>query len=228
MLAAIFFAALPLLAQATLQVTQPTGAGWIGNTSVTVSWTWAETDPSFTIELANPTIQSGLLAQGPIAVANNVVPNTNSKTFELPVLPPGSNYQIMLVAVGDINTVYASSPAFDISSNPSSTTLTGSNTAAIPTSSGAVSASKTASNSKSSSVSSSKSSASSASSTGSSSTGTSTSEIRTFISVTPVGSSSAPSSSPTSSQSGAGSIMASGWAPSVAVGAMIIGALIAV
>jgi hypothetical protein len=58
-----------------------------------------------------------------IAVANNVNPNVNSLSFELPVLPPGNNYFIAFVAVDNVNQVYANSSSFPISDNPTSSTV---------------------------------------------------------------------------------------------------------
>jgi hypothetical protein len=123
MLSFLAAAALPLLASA-LTITSPNSAGWEGNTTVQVSWQWNQDDPNFSIELGNPDIQAGLLAQGPIAVANNIPPNTNSLQFELPVLPPGPNYFVAFVAVDNVNNVLANSTSFTIFDNPHSSTLT--------------------------------------------------------------------------------------------------------
>jgi len=87
-----------------------------------VKWTFNDTDKPFSIELANDNIHSGLLAQGPIAVQNNIQPNTGSVSFELPDLPPASDYYLNFVAVNDVNDVYATSPKFPISDNPLTTT----------------------------------------------------------------------------------------------------------
>ncbi|KAF9513262.1 hypothetical protein BS47DRAFT_1344510 [Hydnum rufescens UP504] len=119
--ASLLLAVLPLAASA-LQVITP--SGWKGNTTVTLGWTWDSSDPPFSIELGNPNIHDGLLAQGPIAISNNVQPNTNNISFELPELPPGTGYFISLVAISDISTVYSTSASFNIASNPLTTTTT--------------------------------------------------------------------------------------------------------
>lgn len=58
-----------------------------------------------------------------IAVANNIIPNTQSFVFELPVLPPGSNYFIAFVAIDNVNNVYANSSSFPIAANPTSSSV---------------------------------------------------------------------------------------------------------
>ncbi|KAF8341644.1 uncharacterized protein EI90DRAFT_3285699 [Cantharellus anzutake] len=115
---------LPLLASATLTITRPTADGWKGNTTVTVAWNFNATDSTFSIELGNPNIHSGLLAQGPIAVQNNVQPNLGSVSFELPDLPPGNGYFVQFVNVANVNQVYATSVSFPITDNPITTTTT--------------------------------------------------------------------------------------------------------
>ncbi|KAF9511060.1 hypothetical protein BS47DRAFT_1347220, partial [Hydnum rufescens UP504] len=129
---ALIAASLPLFASA-ITITQPTSAGWVGNSSVTVAWTWTVQDLPFTVELGNPQIQSGLLAQGPIAVLNNISPNQGSANFELPVLPPGTDYFIQFVNPNDINTVYASISPFPIISNPTSSSVSLPSTAGVST-----------------------------------------------------------------------------------------------
>jgi len=125
MLAFIPVAVLAALAPvaSALTITSPTSGGWTGNSSVLISWTYTQDDPSFSVELGNPKIQSGLLAQGPIAVANNIAANTQSFTFELPVLPPGDNYFVAFVAIDNVNNVYANSSSFPIRANPTSSTV---------------------------------------------------------------------------------------------------------
>ncbi|KAF8323753.1 hypothetical protein DL93DRAFT_2069736 [Clavulina sp. PMI_390] len=122
-----FASALALAAVApfasALTITSPNSAGWVGNSSVLVSWDWSQDDPNFSVELGNTVIQSGLLAQGPIAVANNIAPSTSSFTFELPVLPAGPHYFLAFVAVDNVGMVYANSSLFSISSNPTSSTV---------------------------------------------------------------------------------------------------------
>jgi len=123
----LLLAALPLAASA-LQVITPTD--WKGNSTVSIAWTWVTTDPPFSVELGNPDIHDGLLAQGPIAVANNLQPNQNKVAFQLPELPPGANYFIRFVDIADINTVYSTSDPFNIASNPVTTTSFSSTTRA--------------------------------------------------------------------------------------------------
>lgn len=118
---AVAVAALVPLASA-LTIIEPNSGGWTGNTTVQIRWSYTQDDPNFSIELGNPKIQSGILAQGPIAIANNVNPNIGSIPLDLPVLPPGDNYFVAFVAVNDVNTVYANSSSFTIRDNPTSST----------------------------------------------------------------------------------------------------------
>lgn len=63
-------------------------------------------------------------------MANNIQPNVNSFSFELPELPIGDHYFVAFVAVDNINNVYANSTAFSIiAALPTSTTSTISSTA---------------------------------------------------------------------------------------------------
>jgi len=123
-LPAIAFAVLAPLVSGTIEITSPTGAGWIGNATVQVSWTWNNSDTtSFTIEMGNPTISYGLLAQGPIAILSNVQTEDNSVAVALPSLPAGNDYYIAFVGVSDVNTVYARSPSFPLRANPTSSSV---------------------------------------------------------------------------------------------------------
>lgn len=106
-----------------LTITSPSSGGWEGNTTVLVSWTWNQDDPTFSIELGNPEIHEGLLAQGPIAVANNIQPNIESFSFQLPVVFPGDQYWLAFVAIDNVNSVYANTSYFPIRSNPKSSTF---------------------------------------------------------------------------------------------------------
>lgn len=73
-----FLLAVPALVSA-LTITAPAKSSFKGNGTVTINWTTTASDPtSFTIELVNA---NGALAQGPIAVANNV--QSSLKTLDL-------------------------------------------------------------------------------------------------------------------------------------------------
>jgi len=120
---AVLAALLPAIASATLSISQPDSGGWVGNTTVLCAWSWAATDPNFSIELANPGVTTGLLKNGPIAIANNIQPNVGSTKILLPVVPPADGYTVKFVKIDDINTVYATSTTFAISSNPSGSSV---------------------------------------------------------------------------------------------------------
>jgi len=216
---ALFVAALPLLASA-ITITQPTSGGWIGNSTVTLAWTWTVNDVPFTVELGNPDIQYGLLAQGPIAVLNNINPNVNSVNFELPVLPPGTNYFVSFVDPSDINTVYASVSHFPIISNPTSSSVSLPSSAGLSTTTRSIaSATRNSTSTPSSRASSS---AANTTSHSSSTVPTTTQNVTTLIISTP--SSSTPS--PTKKSGGALPVAAVGWnsiATAVAIFSFILG-----
>jgi len=110
-------------------ISDPNADGWLGNTTVTLAWDYTNNDPStFTVELGNPAINSGLLGQGPIAIANNV--DTYSRTIQvaLPVLPPSDSYFLRFVSPSSINDVYVTSSPFPILANPNSSTAPPSST----------------------------------------------------------------------------------------------------
>jgi len=122
-LLAVAVATLAPFVSATLVITKPTSAGWPGNTTVQIAWTFGQDDPNFSIELNNDNIKTGLLSQGPLAVGNNIVPNTQVFNFGLPTVPPADDYYITFVAIDNINTVYAKSGKFPITDNPQSSSI---------------------------------------------------------------------------------------------------------
>ncbi|KAF8330871.1 uncharacterized protein EI90DRAFT_3288816 [Cantharellus anzutake] len=216
-------ALLPALVSATLEVTQPTGAGWVGNTTVLISWIWNATDPNFSCELGNDGIRTGPLKSGPIAIANNVVPNTGSLSVQLPVVPPGNNYWIKLVKVDNINTVYAQSPLFAITNNPTSSSVTSTSTGSVSGSRTSTILSTTLKTNSSSTES------STSSSLHSTSTGTSSSESITSLQISTLSTSTTPTSTRKSAATPRMDI-ALGWnaASLAALGGAMLGAVILV
>ncbi|KAJ7731559.1 hypothetical protein DFH07DRAFT_968717 [Mycena maculata] len=102
---------------------------------VTVTWasTSADTDPvTLALYSTNPTYN------GPFAVENNINPQDNKATFEMPDVVPGPGYTIALISMNDTSDVLASSPPFSV---PSSTASASALTTAAPATLKSVSAS---------------------------------------------------------------------------------------
>ncbi|KAG8934924.1 hypothetical protein FRC02_008906 [Tulasnella sp. 418] len=83
----------------------------LANGVLTLIWISQQGDPtSFSVEL----VQADRLIDR-YAIANNVPTSQGSLTIPLPPVPAASGYSVQLVNVGNIDQVYATSPAFTVS-----------------------------------------------------------------------------------------------------------------
>ncbi|KAJ7681065.1 hypothetical protein DFH06DRAFT_1465087 [Mycena polygramma] len=102
-----------------LSIDVPSNATVGGSTSIT--WSSSSSDPVFSIELNNPSLNSAL------AIANNVNPADNNATVVIPTVPATDGYTLTFVNITDISDVFATSPSFSIAAATSaSSSATGS------------------------------------------------------------------------------------------------------
>jgi len=96
---------------------------------VTLTWKAAAGDPTFSLELENPTFNNEL------AIANNLDPVDGSYVWQVPVVPARNDYVINAVNIGNLSEVYASTSVFAIGALSSTTTTsTGTGTSTTGTS----------------------------------------------------------------------------------------------
>ncbi|KAJ1302480.1 hypothetical protein OPQ81_002798 [Rhizoctonia solani] len=123
-----------LSAVSAITITKPDSSGW-KNGTVTVEWTSASGDPQvFTIQLRDTNTPSVI---NPMAIANNVQTPLGTTSFELPIVPEATTYQLEFVNITDVNQVYASSATFpivNVAQSASTTATTPASTGAATTS----------------------------------------------------------------------------------------------
>ncbi|KAG6841128.1 hypothetical protein C0991_001518 [Blastosporella zonata] len=98
----------PLVHALTLNIPEnPTSGG-----QITITWAFANSDPAaFSFELTNEVFHNTF------AIANNVVPEAQTLTLTLPIVPVGAGYTLAAVNIGDVNDVFASTGQFSIGPN---------------------------------------------------------------------------------------------------------------
>ncbi|KAJ6476475.1 hypothetical protein C8R47DRAFT_1220318 [Mycena vitilis] len=99
--------------------------------STSITWSSTSSDPVFSIELNNPSLNSAL------AIANNVNPADNNATIVIPPVPATDGYTLTFVNIADISDVFATSSSFSIAAATSaSSSATGSTSGSGTTLSG--------------------------------------------------------------------------------------------
>ncbi|TFK35964.1 hypothetical protein BDQ12DRAFT_725509 [Crucibulum laeve] len=94
----------PLVSALTLN----TPASATSGGSLLVTWETTPGDEAFSLLLSNPNEE--------FALANNVNPALGSITVTLPVVPPETAFHLVATKVDDVNTIFAASADFTVSS----------------------------------------------------------------------------------------------------------------